>query len=244
MNNHEKELQCIVVDDEPLAIALLSDYIEKTPGLKLSAATSDPLKALNLARNAAIDLVFLDMQMPELTGLQFMKILQKKCMVIITTAYSEYALESYEHHVVDYLLKPITFERFLVAIAKAQERAMVQTSTASIPLAAPAISNPFIFVKTDYRLLKIALADIYYLEGARDYVIIHTSQEQILTLQSMKSLEDELPNEQFMRVHKSYVINLHQISFIERGRVAINGQLIPVSEQHKNRLLEKLKRLQ
>lgn len=241
MNNYEKELQCIVVDDEPLAIALLSDYIQKTPGLNLSASTSDPIKALNLAKNANIDLVFLDMQMPELTGLQFMKILQKKCMVIITTAYSEYALESYEHHVVDYLLKPITFDRFLVAIEKAQERLLTQSSPIQVQSVSPPLQNQFIFVKTDYRLVKIALADIYYLEGARDYVIIHLPNEQILTLQSMKSLEDELPEEQFMRIHKSYVINLNQISFIERGRVSINEQLIPISDLHKDRLLEKLK---
>jgi DNA-binding LytR/AlgR family response regulator len=242
MNNYEKEINCIVVDDEPLAIALLSDYINKTPGLTLTASTSDPMNALKLAKNGNIDLVFLDMQMPELTGLQFMKILQKKCMVIITTAYSEYALESYDHHVVDYLLKPITFDRFLVAIEKAQERV---ATTVTPVLAQPTVplQNQFIFVKTDYRLVKISLDDIYYLEGARDYVIIHTLNEQILTLQSMKSLEDELPNDHFMRIHKSYVINLNQISFIERGRVSINEQLIPISDMHKDRLLERLKLL-
>ena len=242
MNNYEKELNCIVVDDEPLAIALLSDYINKTPGLTLTASTSDPMNALKLAKNSNIDLVFLDMQMPELTGLQFMKILQKKCMVIITTAYSEYALESYDHHVVDYLLKPITFDRFLVAVEKAQERSAT-TATPVLVQATPPLQNQFIFVKTDYRLVKISLDDIYYLEGARDYVIIHTLNEQILTLQSMKSLEDELPNDQFMRIHKSYVINLNQISFIERGRVSINEQLIPISDMHKDRLLERLKLL-
>ena len=242
MNNYEKELNCIVVDDEPLAIALLSDYINKTPGLTLTASTSDPMNALKLAKNGNIDLVFLDMQMPELTGLQFMKILQKKCMVIITTAYSEYALESYDHHVVDYLLKPITFDRFLVAVEKAQERTATTTTPMLVQATMP-LQNQFIFVKTDYRLVKISLDDIFYLEGARDYVIIHTSNEQILTLQSMKSLEDELPNDQFMRIHKSYVINLNQISFIERGRVSINEQLIPISDMHKDRLLERLKLL-
>lgn len=242
MNNYETELNCIVVDDEPLAIALLSDYIQKTPGLSLIASTSDPLKALKLAKDDNIDLVFLDMQMPELTGLQFMKILQKKCMVIITTAYSEYALESYDHHVVDYLLKPITFDRFLVAVEKAQERSAAIAPPVKVQAMLP-LQNQFIFVKTDYRLVKISLDDIYYLEGARDYVIIHTPNEQILTLQSMKSLEDELPNDQFMRIHKSYVIALNKISFIERGRVSINQQLIPISEMHKDRLLEKLKLL-
>ncbi|KQC02577.1 LytTR family DNA-binding domain-containing protein [Pedobacter sp. Hv1] len=242
MNNYEKEINCIVVDDEPLAIALLSDYIHKTPGLTLMASTSDPMNALKLAKNDNVDLVFLDMQMPELTGLQFMKILQKKCMVIITTAYSEYALESYDHHVVDYLLKPITFDRFLVAVEKAQERATVATSIVPVQTSTP-LQNQFIFVKTDYRLVKISLDHIYYLEGARDYVIIHTINEQILTLQSMKSLEDELPSDQFMRIHKSYVIALNKISFIERGRVSINEQLIPISDTHKDRLLEKLKLL-
>lgn len=240
MTNLEKAISCLVVDDEPLALALLADYIEKTPGLKLIKATSDAMEALQLAKTGMADLVFLDMQMPELSGLQFMKILQKKSLVIITTAYSEYALESYEHHVVDYLLKPITFERFWVAIEKAQERfngPAVQTPAPIQPLPA----TQFIFVKTDYRLVKVALDDIFYLEGARDYVIIHTPAEQLLTLQSMKSLEDQLPAHQFMRVHKSYVISLGKISFIERSRVCINNQLIPVSDTHKDRLLEKLK---
>lgn len=233
-------MNCLVVDDEPLALALLSDYIDKTPGLKLVKATSDPLTALALAKDGTIDLVLLDMQMPELSGMQFMKILQKKSMVIVTTAYSEYALESYDHHVVDYLLKPITFERFWLAIEKAQERFNSLVSP-NLPSNATPPVNQFIFVKTDYRLVKVALNDIYYLEGARDYVVIHTPTEQLLTLQSMKSLEDQLPAEQFMRVHKSYVISLDKISFIERGRIAINNQLIPVSDTHKDRLLEKLK---
>lgn len=241
MNNYEKEINCMVVDDEPLALSLLSDYILKTPGLALVTTTSDPIHALKLAKSGLVDLIFLDMQMPELTGLQFMKILQKKCMVIVTTAYSEYALESYDHHVVDYLLKPITFDRFLVAIDKVQERNVLVIAPTQ-PQEIPISQNQFIFVKTDYRLVRIALEDIFYLEGARDYVIIHTVNEQILTLQSMKSLEDELPSNQFMRIHKSYVISLSKISFIERGRVSINEQLIPVSEVHKERLLEKLKR--
>ncbi|MEE1945700.1 LytTR family DNA-binding domain-containing protein [Pedobacter sp. KR3-3] len=240
MNNLDKTINCLVVDDEPLALALLSDYIAKTPGLKLLSATSDPLTALALAKDGTVDLVFLDMQMPELSGMQFMKILQKKSMVIVTTAYSEYALESYDHHVVDYLLKPITFERFWLAIEKAQERFNALASPNLAANVAPPV-NQFIFVKTDYRLVKVALNDIYYLEGARDYVVIHTPTEQLLTLQSMKSLEDQLPAEQFMRIHKSYVISLDKISFIERGRVAINNQLIPVSDTHKDRLLEKLK---
>ncbi|WP_233165739.1 LytR/AlgR family response regulator transcription factor [Pedobacter sp. ASV12] len=236
----DKTINCLVVDDEPLALALLSDYIDKTPGLNLVSATSDPLTALALAKNGTVDLVFLDMQLPELSGMQFMKILQKKSMVIVTTAYGEYALESYDHHVVDYLLKPITFERFWLAIEKAQERFNALANPSLATNAAPPV-NQFIFVKTDYRLVKVGLNDIYYLEGARDYVVIHTLTEQLLTLQSMKSLEEQLPAEQFMRIHKSYVISLDKISFIERGRVAINNQLIPVSDTYKDRLLEKLK---
>lgn len=240
MDNYVKEINCIVVDDEPLAIALLSDYITKTSGLNLIASTSDALEALKLAKNGSIDLIFLDMLMPELTGLQFMKILQKKCLVIITTAYSEYALESYDHHVVDYLLKPITFDRFLVAIEKAQERLTPTHLVDQMQTLTP-LQEQFIFVKTDYRLVKITLDDIYYLEGARDYVIIHTTTEKILTLQSMKSLEGELPANQFMRIHKSYIIAVNKISFIERGRVSINEQLLPVSDSQKDRLLNRLK---
>jgi DNA-binding LytR/AlgR family response regulator len=229
-------INCIVVDDEPLALGLLGDYIAKIPGLNLIESTSDGLIALGLAKSDQVDLVFLDMQMPELNGLQFMKILRRRCMVIITTAYSEYALDGYEHHVIDYLLKPITIERFMIAVEKAQMyfNGILQKQE-TVAMIAP-ISVNHIFVKTDYRIVKVNLDEIYYLEGARDYVIIHTVAGQIVTQQSLKSLEELLPANLFVRVHKSYIIGLSKISFIERSRISINSQLIPVSDTYKNAL--------
>ena len=231
-------LKCVIVDDEPLALALLSDYVGKFPGLELIAATSDPVNALQLVKTETPDLIFLDMQMPELNGLQFLKILQQRVMVIITTAYSEYALDGYEHHVVDYLLKPIMPDRFIMAVEKAQQR----NDTANPVVNKEQINDrngrpAFIFIKTDHRTVKLDLADIYYLEGARDYVVIHTQSDQILTAQSMKSLEELLPPEQFIRVHKSYIIALSKINYIERNRIAIKDQLIPVSNSYKGSLL-------
>ncbi|RKR82424.1 LytTR family two component transcriptional regulator [Mucilaginibacter gracilis] len=226
----------MVVDDEPLALELLADYIAKIPGLNLIGSTSDGLMALGLAKSDEVDLVFLDMQMPELNGLQFMKILQRRCMVIITTAYSEYALDGYEYHVIDYLLKPITIERFMIAVEKAQLHfyGILQKQEAIVTMM-PVTVN-YIFIKSDYRIVKVNLDEIYYLEGARDYVIIHTMAGQTVTQQSLKSLEELLPANLFVRVHKSYIIALAKINFIERSRISINQQLIPISDTYKDKV--------
>lgn len=232
-------LKCLVVDDEPLAHTLLSDYIRKTPGLELVAAVSDPLQGLEWVRQSPPDLVFLDMQMPELDGVQFLQILQQQCLVIVTTAYSEYALAGYEHHVVDYLLKPITLERFLIATQKAQRRFQTD-QPGPVPPAVPP-ESPFIFIRTEYKILKINLSDIYYFEGARDYVVIHTTSEKVLTLQSLRSLEAQLPAEQFARIHKSYVVAFARIAFIERNRVSIRQQLLPISETYRDAFFKRLK---
>jgi len=230
-------LRCVIVDDEPLALALLSDYVGKFPGLELIAATSDPVNALQLVKTGSPDLIFLDMQMPELNGLQFLKILQQRVMVIITTAYSEYALDGYEHHVVDYLLKPIMPDRFIIAVEKAQQRHGTGYPVVNKEQIDDRNGRPdFVFIKTEHRTVKLDLADIYYFEGARDYVIIHTKSDRILTAQSVKSLEELLPPEQFIRVHRSYIIALSKINYIERNRIAIKDQLIPVSDSYKGRL--------
>jgi DNA-binding LytR/AlgR family response regulator len=237
-----RSLKCIIVDDEPLALALLSDYIGKFSGLELLAATSNPINALQLVKAEPPDLIFLDMQMPELNGMQFLKILQQRVMVIITTAYGEYALEGYEHHVVDYLLKPIMPDRFIIAVEKAQQRHSATHLGSLKEQIQDYQGRPdYIFIKTDYRTVKVNLTDIYYLEGARDYVIIHAQNDQILTAQSLKSLEEQLPVDQFIRVHKSYVISLSKVNYIERNRIAIKDQLIPVSDSYKNNLFNIIK---
>lgn len=235
-----ENLNCMVIDDEPLALSLLSDYISKMPNLTLVRAVSNPLAAISYLKIEEIDLIFLDMQMPELNGIDFLNLLQKKCMVIVTTAYSEYALDGYKYQVIDYLLKPITMARFIVAIEKAVERAKMNKALADATLSTGMINH--IFIKTENRIIRIDPFDIYYFEGARDYVVIHTETETILTLQSMKSIQQSLPADQFIRVHKSYIVAFDKIRFIERGRISIKDKLIPVSETYKDNFFKRIGR--
>ena len=235
-----KALNCMVVDDEPLALSLLSDYIEKTTGLELICAVSNPLAAINYVKSGSIDLIFLDMQMPELSGIEFLELLQKRCMVIITTAYSEFALDGYRFEVLDYLLKPITMANFLVSIEKARTRALKSIQIQED--VKPAITQKYIFIKTENRFLKINHSDICYFEGARDYVVVRTLTETILTLQSMKSIQEMLPEDAFIRVHKSFMVSIEKIDFIERGRISILNKLIPISESHKESFFKRIGR--
>ncbi|RYZ56511.1 MAG: response regulator transcription factor [Chitinophagaceae bacterium] len=218
-------MRCLIVDDEPLALNLLKGYVSKVPGLVLVKATTDVFDALKTAQVENIDLVFLDIQMPELTGIQFMKILAGKCRIILTTAYEDYALQGYEFDVVDYLLKPFSPERFLTAVNKAKGRMEPKTADAT---AAP---NDFIFVKSEYRMVRIELKDILYLESLRDYVAIHTTTGKILTLQSLRSFEEQLGSA-FLRVHKSYIVAIDKIKAIERRRLLIGNTYIPIGETY------------
>ena len=227
-------LNCIVIDDEPLAIRLLSDYIEKTDGLALLKAFSNPIEALQYADENRPDLIFLDIQMPELTGIQFMKIANGKYPIILTTAYDSYALDSYEFDVIDYLLKPISLDRFMIAANKAKERLQTQVSDSTHTVGHPPAAAPgYIFIKSDYKTLKINLADILYLEGLGDYVCIHLPGKKILTLEKMKHLATTLPNNNFIRVHKSYLVAIDKIDFIERNRIVINEQRLPIGATYK-----------
>lgn len=234
-------IRCLVVDDEPLAIDILKDYISKIPFLQLVDTYRNPIEALQAVQNGGIDLVFLDVQMPELTGIQFLKIANGKCKVILTTAYQEYALEGYELNVTDYLLKPIAFERFYRAAQKVQEllgfsnpqhNVSIATSQTEI-IQKPGIGNDFIFVKTEHKIQKIYLNDILYIEGLKDYISIFTKAERVITLQSMKKMEETLPVYRFVRVHKSYIIALDKIESIERSRIAIADKLIPVGDTYR-----------
>ena len=236
----DENLNCMVVDDEPLALSLLSDYISKTPGLNLVRAVSNPLAAISYLKIEEIDLIFLDMQMPELNGIEFLNLLQKKCMVIVTTAYSEYAMEGYNFEVIDYLLKPITMARFMLATEKAKERSKMNKALTDVVALPSTVTH--LFIKTGNRIIKINLADIYYFEGARDYVVIHTQKDMILTLQSMKSIQQLLPADQFIRVHKSYIVAFDKIKFIERGRINIKEKLIPITETYKDNFFKSIGR--
>lgn len=237
-----KIISCVVVDDEPLALKLLADYVQKTPFLALREQTTNPMRAIELVQQGEANLLFLDIQMPELTGLQLMKVIGHKCRVIITTAYPDYALDGYEFDVIDYLLKPVTFDRFLVAAHKAKERMTyepVVVKEPSMPEALPSTPG-YIFVKTEYKIQKIDFASILYLEGLRDYIAIYTTSGKILTLQSLRTFQDQLPGNQFMRVHKSYLVALDKIEFIERNRIMIAGNYIPVGETYQDAFHQRL----
>ena len=223
-------IKCLVVDDEPLAISLISDYVSKTPGLELATSTTSALQALHILEQQAIDAVFLDIQMPELNGLQFMQVIDKKYPVILTTAYAEFALKGYEHNVVDYLLKPVTFQRFLQAAEKLKERLQhhkVDTSQQSD-------ASQSLFVRTEYKIRRISMHDILYIEALKDYIAIHTSTEKILSLQSMREMEELLPQSQFVRIHRSYIVAIHKIESIERSRIIINKQHLPIGDTYKD----------
>lgn len=233
-------IRCLVVDDEPLALHILEDYISKVPFLELVKATTNPIEALTLVQEGNIDLVFLDVQMPELTGIQFLKISAGKTKVILTTAYSQYALEGYELDVVDYLLKPIAFDRFFKAAQKAQgiirpnvAQAVVEP-VQQIQQQQQDFLSDFIFVKSEYKIQKVYLHQILYIEGLKDYISIFTPTERIITLQNMKKMEDTLPEKHFVRVHKSYIVALNKIDSIERSRIFIGDKIIPVGDTYRD----------
>jgi two-component system LytT family response regulator len=232
------KLRCLIVDDEPLARNLLTEYVKKLPYLELVDACSNPLAALEALKKNTIDLLFLDIQMPEITGITLLKTLQKKPLVILTTAYSEYALESYDLDVVDYLLKPITFDRFLRAVDKASQR----TNTASAPATTTdkpgAEITPYVFVKDGTKLVKIRWDDILYVEGLKDYVTIHTKTQKVVTLQRLKLLETQLPADRFIRIHHSYIVALNAIDTVHKGEVQIGNTFIPISDSYKKAFKE------
>ncbi|QKJ31438.1 response regulator transcription factor [Mucilaginibacter mali] len=241
-------IRCLVVDDEPLALHIIEDYIAKTPFLTLVKATTNPIEALTIVQDGGVDLVYLDVQMPELTGIQFLRIANGKAKVILTTAYPQYALEGYELDVIDYLLKPIAFDRFFKSAQKAQS--IIQPATKApaseqqpIVVAAPAqpqddFSHDFIFVKTEHKIQKVYLHDILYIEGLKDYISIFTTAERIITLQNMKKMEDALPDRHFVRVHKSYIVALNKIDSIERSRIFIGDKVIPVGDTYRDQFFK------
>lgn len=227
-----KRIKCIVVDDEPLAVSLLGSYVEKIPFFELVFSTENPILALEYIRKNEADLIFLDIQMSELSGINFMKIVGDKLKYILTTAYSEYALEGYEHNVIDYLLKPISFDRFQKSALKAQERFPTNETSA----------NSYFFVKSSGQQHKINFDEILYIESIKDYVNIKTDNQEYIVLDTLKSLENQLP-ENFARVHKSFILNLDKIEKIDVRNVFLNsGKEIPIGETYKSEFFQKLKK--
>ncbi|WP_223652051.1 LytR/AlgR family response regulator transcription factor [Hymenobacter psoromatis] len=232
-------LRCIAVDDEAFATRLLASYIQKLPGLALAGTTTNPLEALQWVQEGRADLVFLDIQMPELTGLQFLKICGHRCKVILTTAYPEYALEGYEHDVVDYLLKPIAFDRFVRAVQKAQALLPAAAPPALPPPAAPgapaAPTPDYLFVKGDSKnkYLKLNYADILYIQGLKNYVSIHTAGQRIITYLTLRELAAQLPQPPFVRVHKSFIISLDHLRLVDGHTLHVGQEEILVGDTYR-----------
>lgn len=224
-------MRCIAVDDEKLVLDLLLDNISQVPYLQLVKACRNAMEAIAVLENEKVDLVFLDIQMPKLSGLQFIKTLQDPPMIILITAYEQYALESYSLNVVDYLLKPVSFERFLKACNKAKELFDLKNSNSTG-------EADYIFVNVEYTLVKISFADILFIESLKDYIKIHlaSSSKPVITKMSLKAMEEKLPAEKFIRIHKSYIIAIDKIAIIKRDLVCIANQEIPVSDFYKEKL--------
>lgn len=227
------KLKCIIVDDEPLAIEILEEYVKKVPWLELLATMESGLEAIAFLQGNNVDLAFLDIQMPEFTGIQTATLMRQSCKIIFTTAYNEYAVEGFELQATDYLLKPVSFERFLKAIQRLrQPETDVQPKT---------VTEDYIFVKTEYRIKKIHFDDILYIEGMKDYLRVVTASEKIMTLLSFSRLIPRLPTDRFLRVHKSYVVSLEAIDSLEKGKLKIGEAYIPVSDSYKKQLDEFVK---
>ena len=232
----------IIVDDEYLAQKLLQDYVSKVEQLQLVATCSNAFEAMEALKSNAVDIMLLDIQMPDLTGLELVKSLDKKPAVIFTTAYSEYAVDAFNLAVSDYLLKPFNFPRFFQAINKAIGQVPPRTENAPKPVADTiSRSNDFITVKADYKLYKINYDDLLFIEGQHEYVTFHTTQRRITALFALKDLEEMLPKERFVRVHKSYIVSFKHIQDLDKSDVTVMGNKIPVGASYRD---ERLARLQ
>ncbi|MEO9964814.1 MAG: LytTR family DNA-binding domain-containing protein [Reichenbachiella sp.] len=224
-------IRCIAIEDEPLALGQIESYINKTPFLVLSGSFDNALEALEFLGTEPVDLIFTDINMPDLNGMDFVKLLQHPPKVIFTTAYEEYAIEGYKVDALDYLLKPIGYTDFLKAANKAnlyfenQPASSVETKS----------TDDFLFIKSEYKVIRVNFSDIKYIEGMREYVRIHLiNGKPLMSLMSMKKIEEHLPGNRFMRVHRSYIVNLAQVSTVEKMRIIFDGKVyIPISDQYK-----------
>ncbi len=229
-------LRAISLDDEPLALKLLTDYVQKTPFLELAGTFDNPLDTIEFLSDEAVDLILLDIQMPDLTGIEFSKTLQNSSKIIFTTAYEHYALEGFKLSAVDYLLKPFNYPEFLTAVQKAKK--LIELEQAALPTLEA--NNQFLFLKSECKIRRINFNDILYIEGLKDYVKVHLQNDEkpILSINTVKSLEEKLPADRFMRVHRSFIVNLDKIETIERSRIVFGKTYIPVSDQYKERFQE------
>ncbi len=228
------KIQCLAIDDEPLAVKKIAGYILKTPFLELKGECRSAFEAMSIMESNSIQLIFIDINMPDLNGMDFVKSLKEKPFIVFTTAYSEYALEGFQVDATDYLLKPITYSNFLKAANKVKN--LIELTGDKEKESVKTTAN-HLFVKSEYKLIRIELDDIKYIESQHEYIKIHlTNSPPVLTQLSIKSIEEQLPSDRFMRVHRSFIVNLKKVSVIERNRIVFDGKVfIPISEQYKEK---------
>jgi DNA-binding LytR/AlgR family response regulator len=236
------KINCIAIDDEPLALDIIKNYSGKVPFLKLIRTFTKAVDSIEYIQKNHVDLIFLDVQMEGITGLQLINALKKQPQIILTTAFDKYAVQGFELDITDYLLKPISFERFIRACDRAYDRTFKSNNSKTVSgEISPRREQNYFFVKTEFRLQKINFDEILYIEGMGDYLRIVSRQGKIMTLQNFKRLEEILPEEDFCRVHKSYMISLKNISCIEKSHVKISDKEIPISDFYRNNFYDKLK---
>ena len=232
-------LNCVIIDDEPLAQELLKSYVEKTPFLNLTGVYSNAVQAMkDMINRKEVHLIFLDIQMPGLNGLEFSKLVDAETRIVFTTAFEQYALDSYKANALDYLLKPVSYTDFMQAVNKAIHWFEMKWGSRTVMAESLPVSQEYIYVKSDYKLVQVALDRILYVEGLKDYVKIHLEGEQkaIISLLSMKTMEETLPADRFIRVHRSFIVQKSKIKIIERGRIVFNKEYIPISDSYKEEL--------
>lgn len=238
-------IQCAIIDDEPLALGLLESYVNKTPSLTLCGKYSNAVLAMEKLTENPVDLLFLDIQMPDLNGLEFSRMIPERTRIVFTTAFDQYALNGYRVNALDYLLKPISYSDFMQAVNKAfnwfelQLKCLQTSSGKNTETESSDNIQDCIYVKSNYKLKRIELNKILYIEGLKDYIKIYLENEErpILSLASMRSIEEKLPNEQFMRVHRSFIVQKQKIKIIEKGRIIFGKNYIPISDSYKQELL-------
>ncbi len=230
------KLRTIALDDEPLALKLVTGYIQKTPFLELVGEFDNPLDATDFLSEDLVDLIILDIQMPDLTGVEFIRTLHNPPKIIFTTAFEKYAVEGFKLNAIDYLLKPFSYQEFLTAVQKTKKQ--IDLEQAAIP--SLDVNNQFLFLKSEYKIRRINFSEILYIEGLKDYVKVCLEKEEkpILSINSIKLLEQKLPPDRFMRVHRSFIVNLEKIDLIERSRIVFGKTYIPVSDQYKDKFQE------
>jgi len=230
-------LKCVIIDDEFLARKYLKDYVDKYPMLELVGDFNSPLKAMELIKTGKVDLMFLDIQMPDITGIEFLKTMERSPHVILTTAYEEYAIQGYELNVVDYLLKPFSFERFLKAVNKVQElaeknRQTGRSESGEVNLK-PQLKEDHLIIRADRKLYKINYEDLLFIEGQKAYVTFHTKKKNITALASLRDLEEQLPSSLFIRIHNSFIVSIPKIDSLEGNQLEIGGKLLSVGKSYR-----------